>query len=128
MFILGGNTASNLGLEQQQPLVLGLVLEAPRGQVFKSLVLVLVLVLLGPVLVLVLVLPKRSCTGLEIERTEKLLKQILEMKKNEESKIKTAVNLVLNSLASMRFTTVYLCYASTLIKSVNFRARAVFTP
>ena len=56
-------------------LVLGLVLEAPRGQVFKSLVLVLVglvlvlagevlvlvLVLLGPVLVLVLVLQKRSC-------------------------------------------------------------------
>ena len=61
-------------------MVLGLVLEAPRGQVFKSLVLVLVLVglvlvlvlagevlvLLGPVLVLlgpvlVLVLQKRSC-------------------------------------------------------------------
>ena len=63
------------GAEVRKPvllsLVLGLVLEAPRGQVFKSLVLVLVLVLLGPVLVLVLVLPKRSCTGLEIERTEK---------------------------------------------------------
>ena len=60
-------------------MVLGLVLEAPRGQVFKSLVLVLVglvlvlvlvlagevlvlvLVLLGPVLVLILVLQKRSC-------------------------------------------------------------------
>ena len=45
--------------------VLGPVIEAPRRQVFKSLV--LVLVLLGPVLVL----PKKVLHLLEIERTEK---------------------------------------------------------